>query len=62
MNIEKSPYVVPCTEIVLLDECHVMVKASPGIGGPWNPGDPIDAKGFDALGYLPTEFDDPGGD
>ena len=65
-NIEcpmsRRPYAAPCTEVVLLDERPVMVKASPGIGGPWNPGDDIDAKGFDALDHLPTEFNNPWGE
>ena len=61
-SMSRRPYAAPCTEVILPDEHPVMVKASPGIGGPWNPGDDIDAKGFDALDYLPTEFNNPWGE
>ena len=59
--MSRRRYAAPCTEVVLLDEQPVMVKASPGIGGPWNPGDPIDAKEF-CMDYLPSDFNDPWGE
>ena len=60
-SMSRRRYAAPCTEVVLLDEQPVMVKASPGIGGPWNPGDPIDAKEF-CMDYLPSDFNDPWGE
>ena len=59
-SMSKHPYAAPYTEIVLLDEQPLMVKASPGVGSEWN-GDPIDAKDF-CLDYLPSNFSDPWGD
>lgn len=57
--MSRRPYAAPCTEIVLIDECPVMVKASPGVGSEWNEGDPIDAKSFFDNNYLPSDFKDP---
>ena len=54
---KKQSYIIPQAEIVLLEERPIMVKASPGVGSEWQPGDQIDSKefGFDS---LPTEFKD----
>ena len=41
----RATYEAPAIEIVLPESESLMVTASPGVGGEYNEGDDIDAKG-----------------
>ena len=41
---DKTAYVAPITEILCVKSEHVMITASPGVGGEYGEGDPIDSK------------------
>ena len=41
---DKTAYVAPITEILCVKSEHVMITASPGVGGDYEDGDPIDSK------------------
>ena len=42
---EKSLYVAPTSEILCARSENLMIVASPGVGGDYEEGDPIDSKG-----------------
>ena len=41
---DKTAYVAPITEILCVKSERVMITASPGVGGDYEEGDPIDSK------------------
>ena len=41
---DKTAYVAPITEILCVKSEHVMITASPGVGGEYHEEDPIDSK------------------
>ena len=47
--MEKKIYVQPLTEQTVVNADKIMIVASPGIGGDYDPDIPIDAKGNDFL-------------
>lgn len=42
--MEKKKYVQPLTELTVVNADKIMIVASPGIGGDYDPEIPIDAK------------------
>lgn len=42
--MEKNIYIAPDTEIIHVNSEDIMLVASPGIGGDYDPSHPIDAK------------------
>jgi len=45
--MEKKTYIKPRTKKVFLTIEHLMLVASPGVGGEYDPHKPIDSKGAD---------------
>lgn len=41
---DKTVYVAPITEILCVKSERVMITASPGVGGEYKEGDPVDSK------------------
>ena len=50
--MEKKTYIKPRTKKVFLAIEQLMLVASPGVGGGYNPHKPIESKGADFLGLL----------
>lgn len=42
--MEKKQYIQPKTELIRLKPESMMITASPGVGGTYDPSQPIDAK------------------
>ena len=42
--MEKKKYITPAIEVVRMTTENIMLTASPGVGGPWDPTQPIEAK------------------
>lgn len=48
-EMEKRTYIKPGAKLQNLALEHVMIGASPGVGGPFDPGKEIESKGYDAF-------------
>ena len=55
-SVSRPRYAAPRTEVIRIDDRPVMAVISPGIGGPWNPGDTIAA----AIGEEFRKLDESG--
>ena len=42
--MEKKKYIIPVTEAVRMKNEHIMLTASPGVGGNYDPNEEIGAK------------------
>lgn len=59
--MEKKTYIKPRTKKVFLAIEQLMLVASPGVGGGYNPHKPIESKGADFFDEEETEAIEPQG-
>ncbi len=59
--MEKKTYIKPQTKKVFLAIEHLMLVASPGVGGGYNPHKPIESKGADFFDEEEAEAIEPQG-
>ena len=59
--MEKKTYIKPQTKKVFLAIEHLMLVASPGVGGGYNPHKPIESKGADFFDDEEAEAIEPQG-